>query len=143
VGEGKTMTEVDVKPMIVEENTVVKGILDEMGVNEDMIVGGTEESGGSTVGLPLQLEDLELERRCELVDEDDGLGSRELNEVEGSGVNVSVVVLEEVRDVEICWMEDGDCGGSNEDVQVETLEEVPGIVMLILEDEDTELDEDV
>jgi hypothetical protein len=49
------------------------------------------------------------------------------------------VAREEVRDVEIVWVEDGDCGGSNEDVvsaQVETLDEVSPIVMLDLEDED-------
>ena len=135
VGKGKTMTEVEVMPMTVEGNTVVRGILDELRVKEDMMVGSAEECGGSTVGLPLRPEDLELGGGGELVDGNDVL---ELNEVEGSVVNVSVVVLDEVRDVEICWMGDGDCGGSNEDVQVETLDEVPGIVMLTLEDEDIE-----
>lgn len=134
VGKGKTMTEVEVTPMIVEEKTVVRGIVDEsssdeMGVREDMVVGGADEVGGWMGGFPLRLEELELEGSGR------GFrGSRELNEVEGSCVNVSVVVREEVRDVEIVWMEDGDCGGSNEDVsaQVETLDEVSRIVMLDL-----------
>lgn len=137
MGKGKTMTEVEVTPIIVEEKTVVRGIvdessLDEVGVRDDMVVGGANEVGGWMVGLPLRLEELEGPRG--LVNEDGVRGSRELNEVEGSGVNVSVVVREAVRDVEIGWIEDGDCGGSNEDVspQVETLDEVSRIVMLDL-----------
>jgi hypothetical protein len=135
VGKGKTMTEVEVTPIIVDENTVERGVLDESPpeVREDMVVGGADEVGGWMVELPLQLERLEFEGPGELVNEDDVLGSLELNEVEGSGVNVSIVVREEVCDVEIVWKEDGDCGGSNEDVtlsaEVETLDEVPRIVL--------------
>jgi hypothetical protein len=105
VGKGKTMTEVEVTPMIVEEKTVVRGIVDEsspdkVGVREDM-VGGADELGGWMTGLLLCLEELELEGPGRLVNEDGFRGSRELNEVESSGVNVSVVVREKVRNVEI------------------------------------------
>jgi len=137
VGKGKTMTEVEVTPIIVEEKTVVRGIVDESSpdeVKEDIVVGGADEIGGWMVGLPPRLEELELKGPRGLVNEDGVRGFRELNEVEGPGVNVSVVLREEVRDVEIVWMEEDDCGGTDKDVfaQVETLDEVSRIVMLDL-----------
>lgn len=62
VGKGRTMIDVEVILMIVEENTVVRGIEDEspsveLGGREEIAVGGADEIDGSTVELPLQLDE--------------------------------------------------------------------------------------
>lgn len=62
VGKGRTMIDVEVMLMIVEENTVVRGIVDEspsveLGGREEIAVGGADEIDGSTVELPLQLDE--------------------------------------------------------------------------------------